>query len=232
MRRSDWSRARAVLGAAIASGIWFCLVTPPVAAKSDRDTPDKEPSVGCGNFDYRYERMAAGPVDYRSATDYLKRLVENAHFTQQVETLTRGKSSTIGGDIAYTLRVIPNHPRALKSAAAYERRRGPAAVKEMGYSVECFFDRAVSFRSADPMVRIVVATELIRRGQKDVAREHLVVAEQNASESATIFYNLGLLYFELGDYERSMAFAKRAYELGLDLPGLRQKLTKAGKWKE
>ena len=71
MRRSDRSSARAVLGAGIASGIWFCLLTPPVAAKSDRDVPDKEPSAGCGNFDYRYERMAAGPVDYRGATGLL-----------------------------------------------------------------------------------------------------------------------------------------------------------------
>ena len=136
------------------------------------------------------------------------------------------------GDLAYTLNVFPNHPRALKAAAAYERQRGPAAVVEMGFSTQCWFDRAVSFRSADPIVRIVVATELIRRGQKDAAREQLVVAEQNAGESATMFYNLGLLYFELGEYERSMAFAKRAYALGLELPGLRQKLTKAGKWKE
>ena len=103
---------------------------------------------------------------------------------------------------------------------------------EMGFSTECWFDRAISFRSTDPTVRIVVATELIRRGQKGAAREHLVVAEQNAGESATMFYNLGLLYFELGEYERSMAFAKQAYELGLELPGLRQKLTKAGKWKQ
>ena len=63
-------------------------------------------------------------------------------------------------------------------------------------------------------------------------REHVRVAEQFAKDNGAISYNVGLLYFELGDYERSMSFAKDAYDLGLNLPGLRQKLTKAGKWKE
>jgi tetratricopeptide (TPR) repeat protein len=208
------------------------LLSTSVAQERDRSIPDREPSAGCGNFDYRYERNAAGPADYRIASDYLIRLVENAHFTPDVEMLNRGKSSSVGGDLAYTLRVFPNHPRALKAVANYEKKRGPLAVKEMGFSTQCWFDRAVSFRSNDPTVRIVVANELIRRGQRDEAREHIKVAEQFAKDNGAISYNLGLLYFELGDYERSMSFAKQAYELGLDLPGLRQKLTKAGKWKE
>src|SRR5262245_56299958 len=94
----------------------LCLsATQAHAQQRDHGIPDKEPSAGCGNFDYRYERMAAGPADYRIASDYLIRLVENAHFTPDVEMLNRGKSSTVGGDLAYTLRVFPNHPRALKA---------------------------------------------------------------------------------------------------------------------
>jgi tetratricopeptide (TPR) repeat protein len=207
-------------------------VVPVLAADRDKSPPEREPSAACGNFDYRHIRMSAGPADYRVASESLILLVENAHFTPEVERLSRGKSSTIGGDLAYTLRVFPTYPRALKAAAAYERKRGPAAVKEMGFSTQCWFDRAVAYRSNDPNVRIVIATEFIKRGQKDAAREHVRVAEQFAKDNGAISYNVGLLYFELGDYEQSMSFARQAYDLGLNLPGLKQKLTKAGKWKD
>ncbi len=43
---------------------------------------------------------------------------------------------------------------------------------------------------------------------------------------------LDCLYFELSEYEKSMANAKIAYDLGYNLPGLRDKLTKAGQWRQ
>lgn len=196
----------------------------------DKSDPEREPSPECGTFDYRYVRNAAGPADYRQASDYLIRLVENAHFTREVELLIKGKSSTIGGDIAYTLNALPNHPRALRSAAAYERKLGPVAVKEMGFTTKCWFDRAVSFRSNDPSVRIVIASELIRRKMIVEATEHVRAAEQFADRGPLTVYNLGLLNFEIGDYDRALAYAKEAYGLGVDLPGLRQKLEKVGRW--
>ena len=85
----------------------------------------------------------------------------------------------------------------------------------MGFSTQCWFDRAVAYRSNDPNVRIVVATELIKRGQKDEAREHSESRNKIAKDNGAISYNVGLLYFELGDYERSMSFAKRLTISGL-----------------
>jgi tetratricopeptide (TPR) repeat protein len=196
----------------------------------DKSDPEREPSPECGTFDYRYVRNAAGPADYRQASDYLIRLVENAHFTREVELLVSGKAGTIGGDIAYTLNAFPNHPRALRSAAAYERKLGPVAVKEMGFSTRCWFDRAVSFRSNDSAIRIVIAAELIRRKLPAEAKDHIRAAEKYSNGSPITVYNLGLLNFEIGDYERALAYAKEAYGLGVDLPGLRQKLEKAGRW--
>jgi tetratricopeptide (TPR) repeat protein len=196
----------------------------------DKSDPEREPSPECGTFDYRYVRNAAGPADYRQASDYLIRLVENAHFTQEVELLVKGKSSTIGGDIAYTLNALPNHPRALRAAAAYERKLGPVAVKEMGFSTKCWFDRAISFRSNDANARIVIAAEFIRRKQIAEATEHVRVAEKFADRGPLTVYNLGLLNFEIGDYDRALSYAKEAQGMGVDLPGLRQKLEKVGRW--
>ena len=193
-----------------------------------RHTQDREPLPACG----RFLNPAIGPLDYRNAEACAIEIVEKRHFTRQVETLKSGARGTIGEDIAYTLRAFPNHPRALRSAAEYERRKGREAVKDMGMSTECWLNRAVAFRVADPSVRIIAANEQIKRGQTGEAREHLVIAAENSGGNPIILYNLGLLYFELGDHERSMAFAKQAYALGVDLPGLREKLTRAGKWQE
>ncbi len=228
--RDSSGRSRFLLTACL--GIGLAVSNGSIWAQAQKSKPDQEPPAGCGTFDYRHVRERVGPVDYRVATEYIKLLVENAHFTRSVELLRRGKSSTLGGDIAYTLNAFPNHPRALRSAAEYERRRGPEAVRDMGFSTQCWFERAVAFRTADANVRIVVANELIKRGQKEQAREHLTVAEQSAGGHVGMLYNLGLLYFDLGDYDRSLVFAKQAYSLGIDLPGLRQKLTRAGKWQD
>jgi hypothetical protein len=72
-----------------------------------------EPTPGCGTF--QYEREHIGPLDYLHINPQVLKLVEDFHFSRQVEMLRKGQSSTIGGDLAYTLNAIPNHPRALRT---------------------------------------------------------------------------------------------------------------------
>src|SRR5438128_12469438 len=74
----------------------------------------------CGNpFQNAY-----GPYDYRTATDQQKHLVEitGAHFTTSVETLRSGNTGTLGGELDYTLRVFPNHTRALMAMVRLGQR--------------------------------------------------------------------------------------------------------------
>jgi len=187
-----------------------------------------EPTPGCGTF--QYEREHIGPLDYRYIHPKVLKLVEDFHFTRQVEMLRQGQSSTLGGDLAYTLNAIPNHPRALRSTIEYFRRKGPNASIEMRMGLACWMDRAVSYRPDDPTVRILYADELLKSGKRNDAISQLQVAEQNSGESATVHYNLGLLYLDLKDFDRSVQHARKAYELGAPLPGLKNKLAQAGKW--
>ncbi|MGZ8254660.1 MAG: ABC transporter permease, partial [Burkholderiaceae bacterium] len=60
----------------------------------------------------------------------------------------------------------------------------------------------------------------------------LEAAEMHAGESATVHYNLGLLYLDLKDYDRSVQHARKAYDLGAPLQGLKNKLAQAGKWRD
>src|SRR5262245_4457642 len=97
------------------------------------------PVVGRGQQVCGDLRGGYGPFDYRTATLEQKTIVESAHFTTGVESLTRAASGTFGADIAYTLRAFPNHPRALRSMmtlAARDRRDPPVGST---YSMACWF---------------------------------------------------------------------------------------------
>ena len=173
---------------------------------------------------------AFGPFDYRTAKPEARALVENAHFDEGVAALRRGLSSKLGGDIDYTLRAFPNHPRALTSMmnlARREKRERPDAAK---YTISCYFDRALRFMPDDPSVRTVFGIFLLKQGKKTEAAEQLEEARRLSSDSPSVNYNLGLAYFELNDYDKAIEAAQKAYDGGFELPGLRNKLQQVGRW--
>ena len=175
---------------------------------------------------------AFGPFDYRTASASDRYLVEGAHFTSDVANLRRGATGTIAADIDYTLRAFPNHPRALLAMSTLGQRTKSAKPPGAKWSVECYFDRAIRWRPDDPMVRLVFGIHLARIGQKNEARAQLELAEASEINEGGFRYNLGLAFLDIGDADRALAQAWRAYALGYDLPGLRDRLKKIGKWRD
>lgn len=182
----------------------------------------------CGSLETGY-----GPFDYRS-TPYEKReIVERFHFTPNVKALTRGESTiNIGADIAYTLHAFPNHPLALDAMARLGRKERSSRPKGAKYTVECYFERAIRFAPDDPQVRVLYAHYLISEKRRDEARRQLEAGEQTSDKSPALLYNLGLGFADVGDYEKSLRYAHRAYAAGIELPGLRGRLQRAGKWRD
>ena len=173
-----------------------------------------------------------GPFDYRTATKGQRDIVETYHFTQSVETLRHGQStSKIGADIAYTLRAFPNHPRALLAMADLARREKAPKPKGAEYPVNCWFERAIQFRPDDGMVRLVYGISLARDGKSKEALEQLQRADELIPNDSNVHYNLGLVYFDLKDYGNSLKHAKIAYGLGFPLGGLRSKLKSVHEWR-
>lgn len=173
-----------------------------------------------------------GPWDYRTNKDKLP-LVERAHFTPEVEALIRGKSTTnIVQDISYTLVIFPNHHRALNSLIRYSERIRSEYPSGSKYSVDCFLRRAVDFRQDDSQSRILYASYLAKKGKTTDAHQQLNQIESNEDDDVTIIYNLGLIYTDLKDYDKALYFAHKAYSQGFPLPGLKNRLLRAGKWQE
>jgi len=181
----------------------------------------------CGSLQNHF-----GPYDYRTAPLDRRKIVEDYHFTPQVEHLRKGQSSSsVGADLSYTLRAFPNHPRALNAMANLARREKTEKPKGSEFTLDCWFQRALAFAPDDPNVLGVYGVQLLRDDKPKEALKHLHKAEAKAP-NGNLYYNIGLAYFELKEYGKAREYARKAYAQGFNLPGLKEKLQRVGQWRE
>lgn len=187
----------------------------------------------CGSLDNHF-----GPFDYinpahRSADNGFKlHIVEKHHFTQQVESLTKGETTYVGGDIGYTLRVWPNHHRALLATVRLALKLKTERPKGMSLSVDCWFVRAKRMNPQDAMVYAIFSTYLAKRGRKAEALENATEAFALKPDDKNVNYNIAVAYLEVKEYAKALEHAKRAQELGHPMPGVKNRLVALGVWKE
>lgn len=127
----------------------------------------------------------------------------------------------------FTLDRIPtNHPmyaEILTHMGMVERERGNS-----GAALE-YFERAITTHPKLPGG--YQGQALLYRDQQKLAMAREVLLAGNAAtegQNVEIAYFLGLVLFDMKDYEGAREHAGRAYELGYPLPGLRDKLARAG----
>lgn len=171
-----------------------------------------------------------GPYDYVTERGRLA-IVENAHFTPDVENLRRGKTGNLGNDLSYTLNASPNHHRALLAAMRYAMREKNDQPPHLDYAVSCYFDRATRFRPKDTVVRGLYAKYLFDfMRQKDEASRQVDIAVQYAGDNPLTHHNAGMLYFEMGDFDKAAARAAIARDLGYPRDDLIEKLRAVNHW--
>ncbi|WP_265941700.1 tetratricopeptide repeat protein [Dechloromonas sp. A34] len=84
----------------------------------------------------------------------------------------------------------------------------------------------------DMQVKVLYGYWLAKKGERTLALEQLDQVTEEHQESVNMTYNLGLGYFEVGAFDKALTAAHRAYGRGFPLPGLRNRLERAGKWRE
>jgi Tetratricopeptide repeat len=181
----------------------------------------------CGPLENAY-----GPFDYVNTAHRREKLpvVERHHFNSDVEFLVKGQTGPLAHDLDYTLRAFPNHHRALRSMAMLHVREPSTKAR---FSIECYFDRAKRMNPKDVDVRLIEAWYLHQSGKLDDALAHYKEAEKlRPGSNAARDYNIGLLYFDLKDYEQARAYAKKAYARKYPLDELRTKLRSVNQWKD
>lgn len=179
-------------------------------------------------------KNAYGPYDYRISRGSTLDVVESHHFTPQVEALISGQEGYVGSDLDYTLRAFPNHHRALLSLIRFAEKLKLPKDPNMHWSFECYFERAIRFQRNDPIARMLYATYLGRQNRLPEAKQQLQAAAVAAAadDNPFTYYNIGMVYADLKDWDNALSQAHKAYKMGFNQPGLRDRLKAAGKWQE
>ena len=176
-----------------------------------------------------------GPFDYRRASAETKKLVEDAHFTVGIQSLTKPQNTMfrdMAQDVSYTLNVFPNHPRALLTMHRLATRWKSDPAPGTLVTVECWFDRAVRFRPDDTVVRSLYAKYLGDLRRTEESLRQLKLATEHAKDNPISHYNIGLVYLEFGQFDLALEQAHKAIAMGYARPELVDALKKAGKWAE
>ena len=100
------------------------------------------------------------------------------------------------------------------------------------YPMECYYDRALRFQPDDTVVRALYAIYLHKHSRNDEAIKQLDVAASYAGNNSLSHYNIGLVYFEVGAYEKALLEAHTASRLGWSGIKLEELLKGAGKWRD
>ncbi|XVJ68853.1 MAG: ABC transporter permease [Rhizobacter sp.] len=198
-------------------------------------------ALGCGSlnntfgpFDYRPDKYKAAPGDNEPHAEKL-RLVHIAHFRPEMEALIRGGQgvrSEVGPEFDYTLRAFPNHHRALVALIRLAEKQNSLQPRGMRYSVECWFERALRFMPDDTIARMIYVSFLIKQNRTADAKAQLDIAERTAEDNPLTQYNIGMMHFELKNYDKALLQAHKAYAAGVLMPDLKIRLEGAGQWKE
>jgi len=170
--------------------------------------------------------------DYRLPSGAMIDMVNNRHFTDEVEQGIRGSTGTLGNDLEYTLRVFPNHYRALNTILRVVPRFPAGWMPGSKLANECFFERAVRVFPDDSTAWLMYARYKFMTGKDGDALKMLNKAVELSPDDPTINYNLGLLLAKQKKYDEALPHAQKAYAANFPLPGLKQNLVKAGKWVE
>ena len=185
----------------LAIALCFCQLPMVSVGYAQQNTLDP----ACGNLT---ENTFHKPIDYNTSDSELIRRVEEPHFPPYVESLQRGSTGeTPGHDIAYVLRTFPNHPRALLAMSNLARKEKRDKPIKSPFTIQCWMQRAIYFRPQDGMVRFVYGIHLMKSSKNKEALEQLLLAEEYLGTNGNLQYNIGLAYFELHNYDKSLEYA-------------------------
>ena len=183
------------------------------------------------------EIMNYGPFDYRNAENRKSKLpiVEEYHFTPEVQQLVRGNTGSVVGDLSYTLGAFPNHYKALTALSYYHVIHQKEIAEDRDWPflpVECYFQRAVNFVPDDAIVQMLYAIYLKKIKRYDLAEKHYQKAIQIAPDNMKLRYMYGLFLVKHKKYALANEQAKIVYSNNYPKQKLKKKLIAAGIWKE
>lgn len=217
--------------AALLSLTALLLAGWPLEASADASNTKQgaDPALACA--DVGAEHVRVNDYRARNSTEFLKWSIDDNyryHTGPAIDRMRNGEfSHTVMADLAFTLNGWPNHVIALRALIDYALAQGKIYEFQ---PAECYFARARKIYPDDVAVIKLEGLFFWKLQELDRARDAFLAALAVDDQSLESHYNLGLVYFEMQDYESARAHARRAYAAGYPLPGLMNKLKKKGLW--
>jgi tetratricopeptide (TPR) repeat protein len=222
------------LAATLAIGFFAAVqayaAEPVPAKKADAMQGAATPEEECGSL-----FNSVGPFDYRTRhstpqRDWDDKDTTRNHFDPAMTRMRSGElSQRVLADFDFLLREYPNHYPTLEALIDYDLRGGKIYTYR---TTECYFERARRFQPDDVTVLLYEAFYFTKKNEPKKAFVSYEKALALAPDSADVNYNIGLWYERNGEYDKALHYAHIAYAMGYPLPGLRDKLVRAGKWRE
>lgn len=182
--------------------------------------------------------QAYGPYDYTNAKHRALNLpiVEEYHFTKDVQMLVKGNTGYLRDDLDYTLKAFPNHHKALNSIINYqliykydiEKKRKDA----LNSPVECYLQRALRFSPNDIVSYMLYASYLKKTRHIPEAEAAYKKALGIAPDELAVKHSYGLFLFELKKYPEALEMAKAIYAKKYPKQKLKELLVKSGHWQK
>ena len=151
--------------------------------------------------------------------------VEKYHEPVAIDRIHTKFYSAAWSEINFILNYFPNHPRALLlMGQVCELWRDPKC------NMETYFRNAIQRTPMNERVHLTEGVYFQKKGRLNEAIESYKTSLRINPDSANAHYNLGLCYVAQKQFKLANEHAQKAYALGIDLPGLRNKLEAAGAW--
>lgn len=177
-------------------------------------------------------RSSLGEETFEDVHHYCAGIIwfNRSKFEPDKERRTRMLKEALG-EARYTYLRIPSDS-GVSSAVAITLASVEDALGEHDSALS-YLEKAIESLPDDSGPYTALALHYRNLKQLDLAKKTLLRGDEALKgESAEIHYNLGLVEIELGDLEAATSQAKRAYDLGHPLPGLKNKLIALGAWPE
>ena len=163
---------------------------------------------------------------YRFGGTELLRNVESYHLAPAHAKYRARQYQSGHSEVMFMLNYFPNHPQALMLLVDYcEVWKSPLC------DVQQAIENAIAVNPTAPTTYVIQGIYLYRTKMFPASIAALEKALKLDPNSVNGHYNLGLAYFETKQYDLANAHAQRADQLGAAVPGLRDKLMRAGQWK-
>ena len=189
-------------------------------------------AIACiGSFVTGAALAQQGNRDYYSATQTsegaeLLKNVEQFHIGPGLERMQGHNYSGARDDFEFILKFFPNHPRGLALISELCDVRWKNALCDSSQ----WFERAIARNPNVGQTVVIEGVHLQRLNRVADAITSYKRALALDPTSRNAHYDIGLAYFDQKKFELANRHAQIAYMLGMPFPGLRDKLTKAGKW--